>query len=205
VSKEPLVFDGTFVRTADGGLWGEYTPINPVQGDALEQTEAGVRRIVHSGTPADGLFDTHPLSWGAPAQDAFYAWCERATASGAELWIRTHARHVLCDATRCVTFAEWIAEKALPISILLEPESLFEGEMAADLEDHVERMFRLAGPAIAGVLVGGGAPGADIPVERLARAAAAASQRWGFSGELIAGIEHALVATEVFAATARTL
>ncbi len=199
-----LIFKDNQVRTDPGDRWGEYHPINPVAGDPPPQAAPGAKLIIYSGTPADNLFDAHPLSWGERAQLAFMSWCEQACKHGAELMVRTHARHVLCDATRCISFAEWVAEKKLPIGILLDPGALIEATMKDDLDDHIERMFRLAGRTLAGVMLGTGEPSTDLSFADLARAVAASSREWGFQGELIVAEDHVEAVTKAFAGIAQS-
>lgn len=199
---EILVFENDSVRSATGALWGVCNALNPVHAPELPSLVADTRLIVYSGTPADDLFEAHPLSWGEAAQTASRAWCEGAARAGHQLVLRTHARHVLCDAPRCVAFAAWAAETELSISILLEPESLIEPGMTADLEDHIDRIFRLAARSIDGIILGVTHPEADLDLARLARLTAHAAKRYGFAeggGVVIAGAEHVDDVTEAFA------
>ncbi len=82
----------------------------------------------HPDRDAANFFARDPRAWLAPAAHAFDAACDRLRplleSSGRTLVLRPHARHVLCDPTRCASFLD--AREGQPFGIMLDIHSMLE-------------------------------------------------------------------------------
>lgn len=111
--------------------------------------------IAWSGWLGDNPFERDPRTWGPPGLAALQSSLEQLLGSGASLpsplWLRPHARHVLCDAHRCAGFcAAWSSRG---VSLALDPLALLEPEMVADATTHLERMFERLSPFTSAVVL----------------------------------------------------
>jgi hypothetical protein len=116
--------------------------------------EASSRVVAWSGwsgesaEPALGVFPREVATWGPAAWAALAAVCDRMVPRlvelGGELCLRPHARHVLSDPQRCLTFLR--SRENQPIRLLLEPAAFLTVGMLAAAEDHMDRaLSALAG------------------------------------------------------------
>lgn len=159
MAHRALVLDessGSVIDTPTGEQWGIFENANPL-GDRSWRAKRGwpKRTVVWSGTPADELFAIDPRTWGPAALAQFNALCDELTpaleAVGAHVLFRTHARHVLCDAQRCLNFAR--AREGGPLGFVLDPALLMEPSMMEKAGDHLRRMVGALGPFASAVLV----------------------------------------------------
>ncbi len=123
-----------------GGRWSDAALLDgpPVAGDPA---------LLWSGAPAEGP------PWTAEAAAALAVAIDGARRAGAgRVLLRTHARHVLCDAQRSLRVAStWRAEAA---ELALDPAALLEPALLGDAEDHLRRAVAAAAPASAAVVLG---------------------------------------------------
>jgi hypothetical protein len=104
----------------------------------------------------DDLFEADPRSWGPTALAALTSFVDDRVlpeiARGArQLWLRPHARHVLCDSVRAERFVVPRATRGL--RLLADPTALLTRAMLARADDHYERaMESVARVCAAGAL-----------------------------------------------------
>ncbi|MBX9737189.1 MAG: hypothetical protein K2X32_09710 [Phycisphaerales bacterium] len=95
-----------------------------------------------SGDDPAGLFDADPRSWGPAALAALTSFVDdrvlpEIARSAGQLWLRPHARHVLCDSVRAERFVVPRATRGL--RLLADPTALLTRAMLARADDHYER------------------------------------------------------------------
>ena len=118
-----------------------------------------------------GLFDADPRSWGPAGLAALSSFVDGVVLpslrrSSARLWLRPHARHVLCDSVRAERFVlarvsaqpapgstdALDAANAGGVRLMADPSALLTRSMLARADDHFERAME----SIARVHSGGG-------------------------------------------------
>ncbi|MBL0869919.1 MAG: hypothetical protein IBJ18_05005 [Phycisphaerales bacterium] len=141
--------DPGVIRAFPGGqAVARWNPVSFVGGPG----GAGVREVLKDpsvGEPVacwsgsveaeEGLFTPSIRTWGPAGQAAFEAAALVFQKIGAErsVWLRTHARHVLCDSVRCErVFAKHATER---LKLLADPAGLFTRQMVGKAEDHLQR------------------------------------------------------------------
>lgn len=131
-----------------GRVVARWNPVSFVGG----ADGAGVREVLKDpsvGEPVacwsgsveaeEGLFTPSIRTWGPAGQAALEAAALVFQKIGAErsVWLRTHARHVLCDSVRCErVFAKHATER---LKLLADPAGLFTRQMVGKAEDHLHR------------------------------------------------------------------
>ena len=135
--------------------WAIRAPGNPLGDDwQLPRTEAG-RIICWSGSLADDLFESHPLTWLAPGHDALARFCDAAApslcAQSRRVCFQPHARHVLSDPPSVFKFLT--DREGLPFDVLFSPAEMFEPSMLGTIEDHLVRMFETLGSRVPAVVL----------------------------------------------------
>ncbi len=120
------------------------------------------------GHEPDGLFEADPRSWGPSALAALSSFVDDVVLPGlrgtdARVWLRPHARHVLCDSVRAERFVlarvshasgadAGDAASGGGIRLMADPSALLTRVMLARADDHFERAME----SIARVGAGGG-------------------------------------------------
>jgi len=141
-----------------------FLDVNPLT-DLIAPGAADV--IVWSGTLSDeGRFARDVRTWMPPGVQAFDAMLERLTTELRErnqrLLFRPHARHVLCDPQRCLTFLrDKVDAQGLPFGLALDAAAMLEANMLEKAEDHAARAFEALGEHAAVVIVANAEPPAD--------------------------------------------
>lgn len=154
--------DKAVVRPGTQGSEALVAPGNLLAPGGLPAPRGGCKRMLAwSGwvddDPAGGMFARTAATWGPSAWAGLTAACDRLVpelaAGGAELCIRPHARHVLSDTQRCLTFLR--SREGQPIRLLLDAPGLLTGGMLPMVEDHLERAFATLGghPGVWAVLL----------------------------------------------------
>lgn len=119
--------------------------------------------IAWSGTLADGLFDREAMTWLSAGTSALETFCDefspRLESTDRRLLFRPHCRHVLSDAMSCVRFIESQGDQ--PFGLALCPASLLEHDMLGAADDHLRRIFEMAGPISEVVMLSDVTPPAD--------------------------------------------
>ncbi|MEO1130636.1 MAG: TIM barrel protein [Planctomycetota bacterium] len=105
--------------------------------------------VAWSGSVSEAsLFQRDPHTWMSAGREAFDDFLRRIapelTAREQRLLLRPHARHVLCDPQRCLSFLRELDEDA-PFGIALDAGAMLEDEMLSKVEDHLERAFEALG------------------------------------------------------------
>lgn len=113
--------------------------------------------VCWSGTLAEGLFDRDPRTWLPSGKAALDAWLDRVEptlrASNTRLLLRPHARHVIADGPRAVTFYKERCADGAPFGLALDLAALFEHDMIAKQDEHLERFASQIGPIASLVLL----------------------------------------------------
>ena len=124
-------------------------------------TAPGDRIVSWTGTLAEGLFESHPMTWLRPGREAFANFCleimPQLTASGKTVCFQPHCRHVLSDPQSCLNFHR---EQEGPFEFALSPGDMMEPVMIDDIEDHLTRSFEALGELCAMVIL------QDVVVEK---------------------------------------
>lgn len=156
-SFPPALSEGgetAFTRVGGPLRWGgEKNILSDAR--ALNWATQGERVIVWSGSLSDDLFGRDPGTWGPRGLEALRSTigslASEARAGGFEVWLRPHARHVLCDVQRAVRLLhEW---RDLPVGLALDAASMLETSMAGEAEDHFRRAYEALGPLAKAVIV----------------------------------------------------
>lgn len=114
----------------------------------------------------DDFFARSLATWGPVALTHFQSVVDRLAAVadhlGVRLLFRPHARHVLPDPQRCLTFLRDRADA--PISLLIDPGAMLERSMLPTADDHLDRILSALAPLADGIALTGpaGDPGAGI-------------------------------------------
>lgn len=101
-------------------------------------------------------------TWTKAGWDRLWAWCESVAdglrASGGEVCVLAHARHVVADPQACLIFLRGAAERGWQglFGIALEPGALLTGDMLARTPEHIERVVEAVSP-VARVAIASGA------------------------------------------------
>ena len=135
------------IRAFPGGrVVARWNPVSFVSGGGI-----GVREVLKdsgdlpvacwSGSVEEdeGLFTPSIRTWGPAGQAALESAALMFQKIGAErsVWLRTHARHVLCDSVRCErVFAKHATER---LKLLADPAGVLTGQMVEKAEDHLQR------------------------------------------------------------------
>ncbi|MEM8835690.1 MAG: hypothetical protein AAGD00_07715 [Planctomycetota bacterium] len=124
---------------------------NPLAPDAPDLPIGDAHAIVcWSGTLADRLFDRDPRTWLPSGKAALDAWLDRVEPtlreSNTRLLLRPHARHVIADGPRAVTFHKERCGEGSPVGLALDLAALFEADMIAKQDEHLERFASQIGP-----------------------------------------------------------
>ncbi|HZW08432.1 MAG TPA: hypothetical protein VFF69_00875 [Phycisphaerales bacterium] len=143
--------------------------MNPLRDEPTSAAGLG-GDIVVSWSGWDPADEVGLATWGPRGWSALRHWCDRQApllaGGGRELWLRTHAGHVLSDAQRCLTFLGGAGGQ--PVRLLLDPVSMLAPSMLADAREHLERiMGALAGhEGVRAILLPEecGGPGAEGPL-----------------------------------------
>lgn len=133
----------------------------PRDAAATLPTEAD-RVVTWSGSLGDSLFDRSFATWMPAGRQALSDYLDAALdrcGGRTTLLLRTHARHVVSDA---VAARALLAERSDPsLGLAFDPAACLEPEMLADAEDHLVRLFEIAGPLAEVVILRSLEPSAD--------------------------------------------
>jgi len=142
--------------------WARVDGSNLLEASQGDPKMLGPRVVRWSGWFGDETFALDPRTWGPGGWKKFEATCEvlaeRAGDSGIPVILRPHARHVLSDAQRCLTFLRrWEGR----LGLLLDPVAMLEASMLERAEEHLDRIVEALGehPGVAGVVVCNAMPG----------------------------------------------
>lgn len=158
--------------SALGAVW-DGDPLTPRErssapDEAMIGGAPAERIVMWSGSlsPDGGARD--PRTWGPPGQHAFEDLVERlrrpALDAGRRILWRPHARHVLCDVQRALSFV--LSEKRRPeceqcYGIALDPAALLERSMLDAWADHLDRALGVLGAHAEMIIVSGVRGGAQ--------------------------------------------
>lgn len=110
------------------------TDVTRVEGGSLVACWSG------SVDDEEGVFTPSVRTWGPAGQAEFEKAAmrlEKGDQQRSAVWLRTHARHVLCDSVRCErVFAKHATER---LKLLADPAGLFTRQMVGKAEDHLHR------------------------------------------------------------------
>lgn len=154
---EPPGCDGVIARLGDpSDVLASTIRRNPLGEDWLFDVDAPGDRIVSwSGTLADSLFESHPLTWSRPGHVALARFCdeihEQLEQHERMLCFQPHARHVLSDPQSCLYFLSERSEQRFEIAFA--PASVLEATMIDDAAEHVRRGIEALGPRCAMVIL----------------------------------------------------
>jgi len=117
---------------------------NPLADGWMLDTELPAKRVVTwSGSLADDLFGSDPMTWMRAGHDAFATFCEdvrpQLQRHDWTLCFQPHARHVLSDPHSCVRFAREHHDG--PFGIAFSPMSMLEASMLDHIDEHLTRAF----------------------------------------------------------------
>lgn len=140
------------IRAFPGGrVVARWNPVSFVGGGGAGVGGAGVREVLKdsgdqpvacwSGSVEEdeGLFTPSIRTWGPAGQGALESAALMFQKIGVErsVWLRTHARHVLCDSVRCErVFAKHATGR---LKLLADPAGLLTRQMVEKAEDHLQR------------------------------------------------------------------
>ena len=91
-------------------------------------------------------------TWTKAGWDQLWAWCESVAdglrASGGEVCLLAHARHVVADPQACLIFLRGAAERGWEglFGIALEPAAMLTGDMLSRTPEHIERVVEAVSP-----------------------------------------------------------
>jgi hypothetical protein len=128
---------------------------NPLMGeDALRDPKMlGLRVVRWSGWLGEGTFVRDPATWSPGGWKEFERACVRMgkDAGDARVIIRPHARHVLSDPQRSLTFLRAHERR---LGLLLDPFAMLESTMLARVDEHLERAMDalIEHPGVEGVV-----------------------------------------------------
>ncbi len=142
--------DGAVIRLADDTVIAQRITANLLEPDAtIDIAAAGHTVIAWSGTLADALFQSHPMNWMQPGQEAFAQLARRladaAAAANGRVLIQPHSRHVLSDTQTAFNFAQG-DDASRALGLALSAATLLEPSMFDPVEDHMERIFETLAP-----------------------------------------------------------
>ncbi len=120
------------------------------------EVSPGGKTIVWSGWLGDWNAQTGGMpefaTWTKAGWDQLWAWCESVAdglrASGGEVCVLAHARHVVADPQACLIFLRGAAERGWEglFGIALDPGALLTGDMLAQTPEHIERVVEAVSP-----------------------------------------------------------
>jgi sugar phosphate isomerase/epimerase len=162
----------------NGAPWAVLSEDNLLLADAENRDHKmlGARNVLWSGWQGEDAFARDPRTWSPTAWKEFERACNgfshRADMDAREILIRPHARHVLSDPQRCLTFVRRHEHHGL--RLLLDPFSMLEASMLPRVEEHLARAFdalieheRVVAVVMANVAAAeGDAPLRLVPIER---------------------------------------
>lgn len=143
---DTLQLDGTALVDETGRVWATWRgDLNLLSdhgpGDGLGDLPAACV-ILWTGWSGDEPFERHPLTWGPASLEQFRRAIDAASRVAAEkgttLLLRPHARHVLADPQRCLTFFRERTDSDR-VGLVLDTASMLEASMVEKVEDHLER------------------------------------------------------------------
>lgn len=150
---DPPGCDGVITRLGDpSDVLASTIRRNPLGNGWLFDADSPGERIVSwSGTLADSLFESHPMTWSRPGHEALAGFCDELRAQLEQhertLCFQPHARHVLSDPQSCLHF---LGERATqPFEIAFAPASVLEATMIEDAVEHARRGIEALGPRCA--------------------------------------------------------
>lgn len=144
--------DDDRLASLSGGTLAVVAPHNPLAtapAEAAAQLPAEAPRVIGwSGSLGDSLFGRAFATWMPAGRDALAGYLDAALSrcrdAGTTLLLRTHARHVVSDAVAARAILDERAGE--PLGVAFDPAACFEAEMLRDAQDHLVRLFELAGP-----------------------------------------------------------
>ncbi|MEM9083444.1 MAG: TIM barrel protein [Planctomycetota bacterium] len=139
---ETLQLEGNKIVDEKGDAWATWRgDLNLLGQHGLGDLPAS-RVILWTGWSGDEPFERHPLTWGPASLDQFRKAIDAASRAAAEtgttLLLRPHARHVLADPQRCLSFFRERADSDR-VGLVLDTASMLEASMVEKVEDHLER------------------------------------------------------------------
>jgi hypothetical protein len=128
--------------------WGVFHDVGLVQPDRRPLPDAHGRVACWTGSPSPVPMARDVRTWGPEGMKALESACdaalERIGPAGGRLLLRPHARHVLSDVQRCLTFMLKRSEQ--PIGLLLDPTAMLDASMLAKASDHLRRSIETLAP-----------------------------------------------------------
>lgn len=130
------------------GAWGVFVDAGLVGAAVDLSSHLAGRAGVWSGSLAEQPLARDVRTWGPEGMAALNEACDagvaRAAAAGGRLLVRPHARHVLSDVQRCLTFM--LKRQGQPLGLLLDPAALLDSTMLGRAADHLRRAIETLGP-----------------------------------------------------------
>ncbi len=128
-------------RIRDGdATWASVDACNPLEDGWGGPKMLGPRVVCWSGWLGPEIFARDVRTWGPGGWSALERACEGMEAG--RVLLRTHARHVLSDAQRCLAFLRRWEGK---VGLLLDPMAMLEVSMLDRAEEHLDRIVGALG------------------------------------------------------------
>lgn len=140
----------TVVDAATGEQWGIWHDHSFMTNTGLEAGASGNHVMWSGGLDRDEPFARDPRLWSPAILDDLRSRLRECLdrSPGIRLLLRPHARHVLADLNRCVSFArDLCTDPAMHsrIGFALDPAALFEPSMLPTQSDYLERILSSLG------------------------------------------------------------